>query len=102
MAMLPPFPPPPVVCWGVGVCLVSAGVDSDGDTAPPPSPPPQVVCAVGAPEDAILDSSAPRRIDGDGTIALINAAADVGTVQQFVLVCASGEGMDGGRWRMEV
>ena len=84
------------------MCLVSAGVDSDGDTAPPPSPPPQVVCAVGAPEDAILDSSAPRRIDGDGTIALINAAADVGTVQQFVLVCASGEGMDGGRWRMEV
>ena len=40
---------------------------------------------MGAPEDAIGDPSAPRRIDGDGTIALIKEAVKK-TIQQFVLV----------------
>lgn len=51
----------------------------------------QVVCTVGAPESATLDSSAPRRIDGDGSIALVEAAAAAG-VEQFVLVTSLGTG----------
>eukprot|EP00879_Flechtneria_rotunda_P001613 GHRR01001773.1.p1 GENE.GHRR01001773.1~~GHRR01001773.1.p1 ORF type:complete len:965 (+),score=490.83 GHRR01001773.1:1271-4165(+) len=54
----------------------------------------KVVCAVGAPESATLDSSAPRRIDGDGTIALIEAAASAG-IEQFVLVTSLGTGKFG-------
>ncbi len=38
-----------------------------------------------------FDSGAPKRIDGDGTTALINAAAKAG-VQQFVLVSSIGTG----------
>lgn len=41
----------------------------------------QVVCAVGAPETELLDPSAPKRIDGEGTIALVDAA-DTAGVQQ--------------------
>lgn len=41
-----------------------------------------------------LDPAAPKRIDGDGSIALINAAADAG-VQQFVLVSSLGAGKVG-------
>jgi hypothetical protein len=53
-----------------------------------------VVCTVGAPESATLDSSAPKRIDGDGSIALVEAAAAVG-VEQFVLVTSLGTGKFG-------
>lgn len=53
---------------------------------------PQVVCCVGARET--LDIGAPKRIDGDGTTALVNAAADAG-VQQFVLVSSLGTGKVG-------
>lgn len=52
------------------------------------------MCAVGAPEDAITDASAPRRIDGDGSIALVNAAASA-RVEQFVLVTSLGTGKFG-------
>jgi hypothetical protein len=49
---------------------------------------------VGAPESATFDASAPRRIDGDGSVALVEAAAAVG-VQQFVLVTSLGTGKFG-------
>ncbi|KAL6764668.1 hypothetical protein V8C86DRAFT_1360984 [Haematococcus lacustris] len=49
----------------------------------------KVVCAVGAPESDALNVAAPKQIDGDGTIALINAASAAG-VQQFVLVTSLG------------
>lgn len=52
----------------------------------------QVVCTVGARE--ALDATAPKRIDADGTIALIDAAA-AGGVQQFVLVSSLGTGKPG-------
>jgi nucleoside-diphosphate-sugar epimerase len=42
-----------------------------------------------------LEPSAPKRIDGEGTIALIEAAAAAG-VQQFVLVSSLGTGKVGG------
>eukprot|EP00882_Tetradesmus_deserticola_P023059 GHRQ01025090.1.p1 GENE.GHRQ01025090.1~~GHRQ01025090.1.p1 ORF type:complete len:442 (+),score=188.27 GHRQ01025090.1:105-1430(+) len=54
----------------------------------------RVVCAVGAPESATLDASAPKRIDGDGSIALVEAAAAAG-VEQFVLVTSLGTGKFG-------
>lgn len=53
----------------------------------------RVVCTVGASE-AGLDVSAPKRIDGDGTTALVEAAAAAG-VQQFVLVSSLGTGKVG-------
>jgi hypothetical protein len=52
------------------------------------------VCTVGAPESATLDSSAPKRIDGDGSIALVEAAA-AANVEQFVLVTSLGTGKFG-------
>ena len=45
----------------------------------------QVVCAVGASESDVLDSTGPRRVDGEGTVRLVEAAAKMG-VDQFVLV----------------
>jgi uncharacterized protein YbjT (DUF2867 family) len=54
----------------------------------------QVICTVGCPETAVLDTSAPRRIDGDGTIALVEAASAAG-VGQFVLVTSLGTGKFG-------
>jgi len=53
----------------------------------------KVVCTVGASEGG-LDASAPKRIDGDGTVALIEAAAAAG-VGQFVLVSSIGTGKFG-------
>ncbi len=53
----------------------------------------KVVCTVGASESS-LDPAGPRRIDGDGTIALINAAA-AASVEQFVLVSSLGTGKFG-------
>jgi hypothetical protein len=49
---------------------------------------------VGAPESDALNVSAPKKIDGDGTIRLINAASEVG-VEQFVLVTSLGTGKVG-------
>lgn len=54
----------------------------------------QVVCAVGAPESDALNVSAPKKIDGDGTIALVEAAAAAG-VEQFVLISSLGTGKVG-------
>jgi hypothetical protein len=49
---------------------------------------------VGAPESATFDTTAPRRIDGDGSVALVEAAAAAG-VRQFVLVTSLGTGKFG-------
>lgn len=49
---------------------------------------------MGAPESATFDSSAPRRIDGDGSVALVEAAAAAG-VKQFVMVTSLGTGKFG-------
>lgn len=49
---------------------------------------------MGAPEDQVLNASAPRKIDGEGTIALIEAAEAAG-VSQFVLVTSLGTGKIG-------
>lgn len=49
---------------------------------------------MGAPESATFDTSAPRRIDGDGSVALVEAAAAAG-VRQFVLVTSLGTGKFG-------
>lgn len=54
----------------------------------------QVISCVGAPETATLDPSAPRRIDGDGSVALVEAAAAAG-VKQFVMVTSLGTGKVG-------
>ncbi|KAG2435610.1 hypothetical protein HYH02_011901 [Chlamydomonas schloesseri] len=51
----------------------------------------KIVCAVGAPEDQALNFSAPKKVDGDGTIALVNKASELG-VNQFVLVSSLGTG----------
>jgi uncharacterized protein YbjT (DUF2867 family) len=49
---------------------------------------------VGAPETDVLNASAPKKIDGEGTIALIDAAR-VADVSQFVLVTSLGTGKIG-------
>lgn len=49
----------------------------------------QVVQALGAPESEALDFSNPKKIDGDGSIALVEAAAQLG-VDQFVMVTSLG------------
>lgn len=54
-----------------------------------------MVCAAACPESGILDPSGPRRIDGDGTISLIKAARESGSVKQFVLVSSLGTGKFG-------
>ncbi|KAG2438644.1 hypothetical protein HXX76_005191 [Chlamydomonas incerta] len=51
----------------------------------------KIVCALGAPEDQALNFSAPKKVDGDGTIALVNKASELG-VNQFVLVSSLGTG----------
>ncbi|GLI70199.1 hypothetical protein VaNZ11_015011 [Volvox africanus] len=51
----------------------------------------KVVCAVGAPEDQAFNFSLPKKIDGEGSIALINKAAELG-VTQFVLMTSIGTG----------
>jgi hypothetical protein len=54
----------------------------------------QVVSCVGCPETATFDTTAPKRIDGDGSVALVEAAAAAG-VKQFVLVTSLGTGKFG-------
>ncbi len=51
-----------------------------------------VVCCVGAPESQILDVQAPYRIDGQGTISLIEEGEKMGSVGLFVLVTSLGTG----------
>lgn len=51
-----------------------------------------VVCCVGAPESQILDVQAPYRIDGQGTISLIEEGERMGSVSLFVLVTSLGTG----------
>lgn len=49
---------------------------------------------VGCPETATFDTTAPKRIDGDGSVALVEAAAAAG-VKQFVMVTSLGTGKFG-------
>ena len=53
-----------------------------------------VVSCLGAPESGALSPSNPRRIDGEGTVALVNAAKANG-VRHFVLVSSLGTGRFG-------
>eukprot|EP00213_Chloropicon_mariensis_P006922 CAMPEP_0197469878 /NCGR_PEP_ID=MMETSP1309-20131121/388_1 /TAXON_ID=464262 /ORGANISM="Genus nov. species nov., Strain RCC998" /LENGTH=582 /DNA_ID=CAMNT_0043006211 /DNA_START=53 /DNA_END=1801 /DNA_ORIENTATION=- len=53
-----------------------------------------VVCCLGAPEDE-FNFENPKRIDGDGTIALIDEAVRSGGVKHFVLVTSLGTGRFG-------
>jgi nucleoside-diphosphate-sugar epimerase len=55
----------------------------------------RVVCAVGAAENEFTDFSAPRRIDYEATERLIETAAELRTVKQFVLVTSLGTGKFG-------
>lgn len=55
----------------------------------------KVVCAVGAAENEFTDFSAPQRIDYRATEELVEAAANMGTVEQFVLVSSLGTGKFG-------
>ena len=55
---------------------------------------PQVVSAIGAAESQPFDVGAPKRIDGDAAIRLVNVAAQSG-VQQFTMVTALGTGKFG-------
>lgn len=54
----------------------------------------RIVCAVGAAESEFTDLTAPRRIDAEGTINLIEAAAASGSVRidHFILVTSLGTG----------
>jgi hypothetical protein len=49
----------------------------------------QVVQAIGAPESEALNFSNPKKIDGDGAIALVDAAVALG-VDQYVMVTSLG------------
>ena len=53
-----------------------------------------VVSCLGAPESELFDVDAPKRIDGQGTSALVRAAASRG-VEHFVLVSSLGAGKFG-------
>jgi uncharacterized protein YbjT (DUF2867 family) len=54
-----------------------------------------VVSCLGAPESDALNPALPRLIDGEGTIALVNAAKAAGTVKHFVMVSSLGTGKFG-------
>jgi uncharacterized protein YbjT (DUF2867 family) len=75
----------------LAVCDVTAGASTLqaalGDST-------AVVCCLGAPESEARDWTKPRAIDGDGTVALIAAAAAKG-VRHFVLVSSLGTGRFG-------
>ena len=55
----------------------------------------RIVCAVGAAESEFTDLTAPKKIDGEGTINLIQAAVEIGRTDQFVLVTSLGTGKFG-------
>jgi uncharacterized protein YbjT (DUF2867 family) len=48
-----------------------------------------VVSAIGAPESKAFDVSGPKRVDGEGAIALVEASKEVG-VKRFVMVSSLG------------
>lgn len=52
----------------------------------------RIVCAVGAAESEFTDLSAPKRIDGEGTINLIEAASGSVGIDHFILVTSLGTG----------
>lgn len=54
-----------------------------------------VVCAAACPESGVLDPTGPKRIDGDGTIALISASKATESVKQFILITSLGTGKFG-------
>ena len=45
----------------------------------------------------MLDTTGPQRVDGEGTVALVQAAAAAG-VEQFVLISSLGTGKVGSGW----
>ena len=49
----------------------------------------QVVQAIGAPESEALNFGNPKKIDGDGAIALVDAATALG-IDQYVMVTSLG------------
>jgi len=49
----------------------------------------QVVQAIGAPESEALNFGNPKKIDGDGAIALVDAAVALG-IDQYVMVTSLG------------
>ena len=49
----------------------------------------QVVQAIGAPESEALNFGNPKKIDGDGAIALVDAAKALG-IDQYVMVTSLG------------
>lgn len=54
----------------------------------------QVVQAIGAAETKLFDFGAPKRIDGEAAIKLVNVAKDLG-VLQYVMVTSLGTGKFG-------
>ena len=49
----------------------------------------QVVQAIGAPESEALNFGNPKKIDGDGAIALVDAATALG-IDQYVMITSLG------------
>ena len=54
----------------------------------------QVVQAIGAAENNVLDFGAPKRIDGQAAIDLVNASVEKG-ITQYVMVTSLGTGKFG-------
>lgn len=54
----------------------------------------QVVQAIGAAETKLFDFGAPKRIDGEAAIKLVNVAKDLG-VTQYIMVTSLGTGKIG-------
>lgn len=53
-----------------------------------------MVQAIGAAETKLLDFGAPKRIDGEAAIKLVNVAKELG-VQQYIMVTSLGTGKFG-------
>ena len=68
------------------------------DTVPQPQLTPfswsQVVQAIGASETNLLDTSGPKRVDGEAAVSLVKAADKLG-VLQYVMVTSLGTGKFG-------
>jgi uncharacterized protein YbjT (DUF2867 family) len=89
----PPGPPPRPAASLSRLQWVEFDLTEPDSLAPAIGNAGKVVCSVGASESGI-DLAAPKRIDGDGTAALVDAAAAAG-VGQFILVSSIGTGKFG-------
>lgn len=84
-------------CLPTDVSLGRLAADSPGTNAQSPGAPlcclalVQVVCAVGA---GASDFSGPKKVDGEGSVSLVEAATAAG-VYQFILVTSLGTGKIG-------